>query len=185
MRILNSHVHWLPRSVFEDLCKRKKGYPRAERNSAGGYNLYATYGNVGVGGWGRNIWFDLDDHLRHFDATGHQIDFICSLGPFSTFFSEIPLADGVYYSQMYNDEMAGAQRKHPGRVWTSGVVPLQDTQATIDELDRMVNKLGMIGVNCQHSRLDRQGQPYRPPTARAVLRPDRTAGRATFHSSDR
>ena len=147
MRILNSHVHWLPRSVFEDLCKRKNGYPRAERNSAGGYNLYATYGNVGVGGWGRNVWFDLEDHLRHFDAIGHQIDFICSLGPFSTFFSEIPLADGIAYSQMYNDEMASAQRKHSGRVWTSGVVPLQDTNAAIDELDRMVNKLGLIGVN--------------------------------------
>ena len=147
MRILNCHVHWLPRSVFEDLCTRKSGYPRAERNSAGGYNLYATYGTVGVGGWGRNVWFDLDDHLRHMDSTGHDIDFVCSLGPFSTFFSEIPLADGIYYSQMYNDEMAGAQRKHPGRVWASGVVPLQDTKAAIDELDRMVNKLGLIGVN--------------------------------------
>lgn len=147
MRILNCHVHWFPRSVFEDLCKRTTGYPRAERNTRGGYNLYATYGNIGVGGWGQNIWFDLDDHLRHMDATGHEIDFICSLGPFSTFFSEIPLADGIRYSRMYNDEMAAAQRRHPGRVWTSGVVPLQDTQAAIDELDRMVNDLGLIGVN--------------------------------------
>lgn len=147
MHILNCHVHWFPRSVFEDLCRRKSGYPRAERNSAGGYNLYPTYGNIGVGGWGRNIWFDLDDHLQHMDSTGHQIDFICSLGPFSTFFSEIPLADGIHYSQMYNDEMAQAQRLHPGRVWASGVVPLQDTKAAVDELDRMVRKLGLIGVN--------------------------------------
>jgi aminocarboxymuconate-semialdehyde decarboxylase len=147
MRILNCHAHWFPRSVFEDLCKRTNVYPRAEPNSRGGYNLYPTYGNVGVGGWGQNIWFDLNDHIRHMDATGHDIEFICSLGPFSTFFSEIPLAEGIYYSQMYNDEMAEAQRRHAGRVWTSGVVPLQDTQAEIDELDRMVRQLGLVGVN--------------------------------------
>ncbi len=145
----------------------RSGYPRAERNSVGGYNLYATYGNVGVGGWGRNVWFDLDDHLRHMDATGHEIDFICSLGPFGTFFSEIPLADGVYYSQMYNDEMAAAQRKHAGRVWASGVVPLQDTKAAIDELDRMVNKLGLIGVNIPGSH--RQGQQDRSSPTRTFL----------------
>jgi len=147
MRILNCHVHWFPRSVFEDLCERKGSYPRAERNGVGGYDVYATYGRVGVVGYRRNVWFDLDDHIRHMDSTGHHIDFVCSLGPFSTFFSEIPLADGVHYSRMYNDEMAEAQRRYPGRVWATGVVPLQDTQAAIDELDRMVQKLGLIGVN--------------------------------------
>jgi aminocarboxymuconate-semialdehyde decarboxylase len=114
MRMLNCHVHWLPRSVFEHLCE---------------------------------VWFDLDDHIRHFDSTDHHFDFVCSLGPFSTFFSEIPLADGIFYSRMYNDEMADAQRRHPGRVWASGVVPLQDTQAAVDELDRSIKKLGLIGVN--------------------------------------
>ena len=147
MRILDCHVHWFPRSVFDDLCERKGSYPRAERNGVGGYDLYATYGRVGVVGYRRKVWFDLDDHIRHMDSTGHHIDFVCSLGPFSTFFSEIPLADGVYYSRMYNDEMAQARRRYPGRVWASGVVPLQDTQAAIDELDRMVQKLGLIGVN--------------------------------------
>jgi aminocarboxymuconate-semialdehyde decarboxylase len=48
---------------------------------------------------------------------------------------------------MYNDEMAAAQQRYPGRVWASGVVPLQDTQAAIDELDRSITKLGLIGVN--------------------------------------
>jgi aminocarboxymuconate-semialdehyde decarboxylase len=146
MRMLDCHVHWFPRSVFDDLCERKTGtYPRAERNDVGGYEILATYGRVGVVGYRRKYWFDLDDHLRHFDQ--HNMDFILSLGPFSTFFSEIPLADGIHYSRMYNDEMAAAQRKHAGRVWASGVVPLQDTQAAIDELDRSITKLGLIGVN--------------------------------------
>ena len=56
MRILDCHVHWFPRSVFEDLCQRKGTYPRAERNSVGGYDLYATYGRVGVVGYRRNAF---------------------------------------------------------------------------------------------------------------------------------
>ncbi len=84
MRILNCHVHWFPRSVFEDLCERKGSYPRAERNGVGGYDLYATYGRVGVVGYRRKTWFDLEDHFRHMDSTGHDIDIVCSLGPFST-----------------------------------------------------------------------------------------------------
>ena len=67
MRMLNCHVHWLPRSVFEDLCERKNSYPYATRNSVGGYDLFATYGRVGVVGYRRNVWFDLEDHFRHFE----------------------------------------------------------------------------------------------------------------------
>ena len=147
MRVLDCHVHWFPRSVFDDLCERKGSYPRAERNGVGGYEIFGTYGRVGVVGYRRKTWFDLDDHFRHMDATGHQVDFICSLGPFATFFSEISPADGIYYARMYNDEMAAAQRRHPNRMWAAGVVPLQDTQTAIDELNRMVQKLGLIGVS--------------------------------------
>ena len=31
MQIIDSHFHWWPREIFEQLCKRS-GYPRAERN---------------------------------------------------------------------------------------------------------------------------------------------------------
>jgi aminocarboxymuconate-semialdehyde decarboxylase len=76
MRILNCHVHWFPRSVFEDLCERKGSYPRAERNGVGGYDVYATYGRDRVVGNRRNVWFDFHDHFRHMYSTGHYIDFI-------------------------------------------------------------------------------------------------------------
>ena len=52
------------------------------------------------------------------------------------------------------DEMAEAQARYPGRVWTSGVVPLQETQAAVDELNRMVEKLNLIGVNIPGSYFD-------------------------------
>jgi aminocarboxymuconate-semialdehyde decarboxylase len=48
---------------------------------------------------------------------------------------------------MWNEEMAGAQRKYPGRLWASAAVPLQDTKIAIDVLDHAVNKLGLMGAN--------------------------------------
>src|SRR6185369_8181943 len=46
-----------------------------------------------------------------------------------------------------NEEMAGAQKKYPGRLWASAAVPLQDTKVAIEVLDDAVNRLGLMGVN--------------------------------------
>ena len=48
---------------------------------------------------------------------------------------------------MWNEEMAGAQKKYPGRLWASAAVPLQDTRAAIEVVDDAVNRLGLMGVN--------------------------------------
>ena len=48
---------------------------------------------------------------------------------------------------MWNEEMAGAQRKYPGRVWASAAVPLTDTRIAIEVLDHAINKLGLMGAN--------------------------------------
>lgn len=146
MRVIDSHFHWYPKSVFEELCKRKTGYPRAERNPKnGGYNIYTAEGKQRGYAWA--IWFELDQLLAHQNAHGHQMDVVCSLGPFSAYFSETSAAEGLASAQMWNEEMANAQKQHAGHLWASGVVPLQDTKIAIDELDRSINKLGLIGVN--------------------------------------
>ena len=48
---------------------------------------------------------------------------------------------------MWNENMAGAQSKYPGRVWASAAVPLTDTETAIEVLDHAINKLGLMGVN--------------------------------------
>src|SRR5260221_13619731 len=60
--------------------------------------------------------------------------------------------------------MPEAQARLLWGFWALGVVQLQDTQVRIDQLDRMVQKLGLIGVNIpstigrdnhiDHSRLE-------------------------------
>lgn len=145
MRIVDSHFHWWPRSVFEALCRRP-GYPRAERNGNGGYSYWrqadaSARFNLGA------EWFDLETQLAHMDGTGHQVDVVCSTGPISVHFSDLPAQEGRDAAMQWNEEMAGAQRKYPGRVWASAVLPLVDTQVALDVLEHAVGTLGLMGVN--------------------------------------
>jgi len=146
MHIIDSHFHYWPRSVWEELCKRKD-LPRAQRKDNGGYDYWGPSGREEkyLGGWAD--WYSLEGLLAHQDGTGHQVDVVCSIGPASVIFSDMPKALGRDLATLWNEEMAAAQNKYPGRVWASGAVPLQDTKDAIDVVDHAINKLGLMGVN--------------------------------------
>ena len=146
MRIVDAHFHWWPRSVFDELCQRTT-YPRAERNGKGGY----TYWRNGESSTARfNLgaeWFDLDRQLAYMDHLPHQVDVVCSPGPFAVHFSDLPAADGRDAAMLWNREMAGAQGLYAGRVWATGVVPLVDTTVALDVLNHAIVELGLVGVS--------------------------------------
>jgi aminocarboxymuconate-semialdehyde decarboxylase len=145
MRIIDSHFHWWPRSVQERLLRRTT-FPRAEVNNKGGYTfMRQEHADYMLSSW--TEWYDLDKQLEHMDGLGHQVDVVCSIGPFSVFFSELPADEGREVAIHWNEEMAGAQKKYPGRVWASAAVPLVDTRIAIEVLDDAVNRLGLMGVN--------------------------------------
>ncbi|HSV81877.1 MAG TPA: amidohydrolase family protein [Ramlibacter sp.] len=144
MRIIDSHFHWWPRSVFDDICKRTS-YPRAEPNGNGGYMYWRKEGanarfNLGA------EWFDLGTQLAHMATLGHEVDVICSIGPFSVHFSDLPVEEGRAAAMQWNEEMAGAQRRHAGKLWASAALPLRDTQVALEVLEHAVG-LGLVGVN--------------------------------------
>ena len=145
MNIIDSHFHWWPRSFFDALCRRAD-YPRAAPTADGGFNYWRREGSTGL----LNLepeWFDLDHELAHMDGLGHHVSVVCSIGPMSLHFSDIPVEEGRDAAMHWNEEMARAQARHPGRVWASAAVPLTDTQVALDVLDHAVRKLGLMGVN--------------------------------------
>jgi aminocarboxymuconate-semialdehyde decarboxylase len=92
MRIIDSHFHWWPRSVSERLCKRKN-FPRAEINDRGGYTyLRQDGGDYILNSWAE--WFDLEKQLEHMDGLGHDVVVVCSIGPLSVYFSDLPKEEG-------------------------------------------------------------------------------------------
>jgi aminocarboxymuconate-semialdehyde decarboxylase len=145
MQIIDSHFHWWPRSIFEKLCKRGS-FPKARVNTHGGYD-YMRRADSGqhLNSWAE--WFDLDKQFEYLDRLGHQFSVILSIGPFSVAFSDMPVEEGRDYALMWNEAMADAQKKYPGRVWASAAVPLQDTRTAIETVDDAVNRLGLMGVN--------------------------------------
>jgi aminocarboxymuconate-semialdehyde decarboxylase len=107
MHIIDSHFHWRPISMLEWACKAK-GYPRAERDGKGGYIWTIREGySVGI----RNnhpAWAPLDVMLADMDKLGHQIDVVCTIGPLSVYFSELPPEAGRDAAMLWNEEMAAA-----------------------------------------------------------------------------
>jgi aminocarboxymuconate-semialdehyde decarboxylase len=145
MKIIDSHFHWWPRSIFEPLMKRE-GFPKAVVNARGGYTYHGADNRRGtVASW--KEWFDLDEQLAYMDTLGHDISVVCSIGPLSIYFSELPAEEGRDAAIAWNEEMAWAQRRYPGRVWASAAIPLVDTKIAMDVLEDAVGRLGLMGVN--------------------------------------
>ena len=65
---------------------------------------------------------------------------VCSLGPFSIYFSDLPPEEGGEAAIMWNEKMAGAQRKYPGWVWASAAALLTDTKIAIEVLDHAIKQ---------------------------------------------
>ena len=145
MKIIDSHFHWWPRS-FLDMLGKRAGYPQVGPNDRGGYAYKRRADSADtLNSW--KEWFDLDDQLAYMDAMGHDVGVVCSIGPLSVHFSDVPVDQGRDDALFWNEEMAGAQRKYPGRVWASAAVPLTDTDVAIEVLDDAVSRLGLMGAN--------------------------------------
>lgn len=145
MHIIDSHFHWWPHSVFKTLGRRHE-VPNASPNTRGGYTCRLEGGgDYTLNSWAE--WYDLDRQLEAIDKLGHQVDVVCSIGPFSVYFSALPTEEGRDLAIQWNEEMAWAQRRHPGRVWASAAIPLQDTETALHVLEDAVGRLGLMGVN--------------------------------------
>ena len=146
MHIIDSHFHWWPRSVWNTLCKRARFPARRAQPAKGGYDFFRKETREPfLGAWAE--WFDLDEQLAHMDRLGHEVDVVCSIGPFSV--RVLRAAEERRPRRRHAVERGDGRRgeAHPGRVWASAAVPLVDTQIAIEVLDHAVNKLGLMGVN--------------------------------------
>ena len=145
MRIIDSHFHWWPRSVLNAMCKRT-GFPSSQPNDKGGYTsrLRPDIDCVLNGG---GEWYDIDAQFAHMDALGHDVSVVGSIGPFSVFFSALPVSEGRDLAILWNEEMAAQQRRHPTRFYGSAAIPFQNEKVAMDVLEDAVHRLGLMGVN--------------------------------------
>jgi predicted TIM-barrel fold metal-dependent hydrolase len=124
---------------------------------------------VQMGDWLRKIpphYMDVGVKLATMDANDIAVTALSINDPGPEWFG----ADGPAVAQMLNDFVAGIVREHPTRFFGLCVLPLQDMRASIAELDRSVQKLGMKGILLYTNLAGKfPDEPdFRPLFARAV-----------------
>jgi aminocarboxymuconate-semialdehyde decarboxylase len=149
--IVDYHAHWNPPAYVEFLEGREKA-PRVEPGPDGGW-IY-TIDDVPFANqwrWGASFQ-DLDESIADMDQAGVGVSV---LSP--ALFGGEPTSRDLGFARealgLLNEEMAAAQSTYPSRLRALAMLPLQDTDASIEMLDRCVGELGMAGV-CITSNLE-------------------------------
>lgn len=105
--------------------------------------------------WSRDDMFDIDERLRQMDQKGIDIR-VLSLSTPNVYLWEERLQ--IKVCRDINDALARLCRQHPDRFVGLASLPLKNVEATLAELDRTVNELGMrgvmIGSNVDGAQLD-------------------------------
>ncbi len=121
-----------------------------------------------VGGWHRKVLpghSDVDAKVAAMDRAGIAQAAISANDPGPERFGE----DGLRVARMQNDYLAEVSRSRPGRFFPLAMLPLQDMEASLRELDRCAERNGARGI-LLYSNLDGRfpdEPPFRPLFARA------------------
>jgi predicted TIM-barrel fold metal-dependent hydrolase len=88
---------------------------------------------------------DIEKRLTHMDQLGIDIHVLTIPAPGADRFEG---AGAIKIARVANDAIAAIARKHPKRFIGFFTLPTCDTKASLDELERSVNELGLRGFGC-------------------------------------
>jgi 6-methylsalicylate decarboxylase len=136
--IVDVHAHYHPRA-YSDVLARGSG------RSLSSFDMPA------------NVDTDDDGHLKRrlemMDEAGVRVQVVSPAGGRQPYFADENVA--VEAARLYNDRSAELVRRYPDRFKAFVVLPFPHIAASIEELKRGLDSLGMIGVNMHISALDR------------------------------
>ena len=138
------HSHYNPPAYLE-LLERRTHSPRSERNPDGGW-IYTVdedpFGNQWT--WGP-LFEDIDENMADMDRAGVEVS-VLSAAPVGGELTATDIEFAKAGLELLNQELAAVQAAHPTRFRALAMLPLQDTDASIELLDTAVTELGMTGV---------------------------------------
>ena len=91
-----------------------------------------------------SAFMDLDVRLARMDERGITLQ-VLSPNPL-TFLHHVDAATAVGFAMTHNDALAQLVAPHPGRLAGLAQLPMQDPTAAVDELQRAVRGLGLVGA---------------------------------------
>jgi len=126
------------------LMEKRKVSPYVYRKDGGTY--------IVVHDWVRRLMpkhMDVDAKLADMDASGIGSAALSINDPGPELFGK----DGPAVARLVNDAISNIAKSHPGRFFGLMVLPLQDIDASLVEMERCAGKLGMKGI-LLYSNLD-------------------------------
>ena len=141
MRSIDIHAHMVPQTVWRALDSGENWhgmyYDSDNRNS-----LCVQPGrSIAIP---PKLRFTPEERIRDMDEQGTDVQLVSIHTPL--FGYHLASSEGAQLAREVNDEIAAVARQWPQRFAGMATLPLQDVDASIAELDRAVNVLGLKGA---------------------------------------
>jgi aminocarboxymuconate-semialdehyde decarboxylase len=142
MKSIDIHAHLVPRGAWEAAAAGRDwhGY----RHEPGeGLGVFLGAGRR-IGFTSPKVRFTAEERLADMDAQGVDMQVLSIHTPF--FGYHLDATAGRALTREVNEEIAAMTRRWPDRFVGLATLPMQDTKAAIEELERAVRDLGLKGA---------------------------------------
>jgi aminocarboxymuconate-semialdehyde decarboxylase len=136
---IDFHTHHYPLAYLDEMEKHPSPACQVTRD-AEGRRLVNYAGDFNVVADGH---IDLESRLAEMERTGVDMGILTLTTPGVHVEERVR---GIALAQLVNDSFAEVQRQFPQKFSPLATLPLQDPQASADELERAVTKLGLRGA---------------------------------------
>jgi len=140
IRAIDIHAHFVPEEYLR--LVEAEGKPHGLRLQPGPNGPLILIGQVPIGPI-TAPYHDLDLRLKEMDGQGVAVHAL-SLMPPMVHWGDGTL--GLRLARLVNDAMAEACRAYPKRFVFLATLPMQDSEAAVDEVNRAVTQLGARGI---------------------------------------
>jgi aminocarboxymuconate-semialdehyde decarboxylase len=139
-RVIDAHTHWYP-AEWVELVEKEGGAAGARlgRNERG--NI--TFRAAGINAVFSPTYIDLDSRIKSMDETGVDAQVLSLMQPMVYW---APPAFGLKLAEVFNDACSAAHRKHPDRFVGLAMLPMQEPELALKELERAAKLPGLRGV---------------------------------------
>jgi aminocarboxymuconate-semialdehyde decarboxylase len=147
-KTIDLHSHVVPRTIISAMLKEPERFD-AKGLSGNGVKTVERDGKPYFENNGKLSpidleLYDIDAKIEAMDRMRVDVSAVSVAPP--TYFYYLPAEDGLYASKLSNDGIAQMVAKNPARLRGMATLPMQDPDAAIAELERVVTEYGFKAV---------------------------------------
>jgi len=139
MIVIDCHSTFYPKEFIKELAGREKDPRLIEKNG----RRIIVEGDVFYSHIIEPQHNDPEARIKDMDRYGIDMQL---LSPSAPGYDRFETDTGIKLSKLHNDEVSEICEKYPDRFIASAALPLQDVDASLEELERAVEDLGLKGV---------------------------------------